>query len=89
MFSRTKIDRPASEGGKGAFQLAVRYDVADLNDGPVVGGRQESWVIGGTWYRDKYIRVMGNYSHSELEDSPSYGNSSADAFVIRLQAELY
>lgn len=89
LFGRTKIDRPASEGGKGAFQLAVRYDVADLNDGPVIGGRQESWVIGGTWYRDKYIRVMGNYSHSELEDSPSYGNSSADAFVIRLQAELY
>lgn len=89
LFKRTKVASPASDGGMGAFQIAARYDVADLNDGPVMGGKQESLVIGATWYRDQYIRVLGNYIHSEFDNSPAYGNGSADALVLRLQAELY
>lgn len=89
LFKRTKIDTPAGEGGNGAFAIAARYDVADLNDQMVMGGRQETFMVGGTWYRDKYIRVMVNYAHADFEDSPSYGDSSADSFVVRLQAELY
>ena len=46
-------------------------------------------MIGATWYRDQYIRVLGNYIHSEFDNSPAYGNGSADALVLRLQAELY
>lgn len=89
LFKRTKVNHPASDGGMGAFQIAARYDVADLNDGAVKGGKQESVVLGGTWYRDQYIRVLANYIHSEFDDSPAYGDGSADAFVLRLQAEIY
>ncbi len=89
LFSRNKIDKPASEGGMGSFAVSVRYDVADLNDDVIMGGRQESWVLGGTWFRDKYVRVLANYTHAEISDSPSYGDTDADTFVIRLQAELY
>ncbi len=89
LFKRTKIYNPAGEGGSGAFALSARFDVADLNDQMIMGGKQESVVLGGTWYRDKYVRVLFNYTHADFEDSPSFGDGSADTFVVRLQAELY
>ncbi|MAK61339.1 MAG: hypothetical protein CMK09_10200 [Ponticaulis sp.] len=89
LFKRDKVHNPASEGGPGAFGLSARYDVADLTDDALNGGRQESFILGATWYRDKYIRVMADYIHAELEDSPAYGDASVNSLVFRLQAELY
>ena len=89
LIKRTKVYSPASDGGTGAFQIAARFDMADLNDGVTTGGKQTNWAVGGSWYRDKYIRVHGNFIHTDFDDSPAYGDGSADAFVVRLQAELY
>ena len=83
LFKRDVVDGPG-----GAYALSIRYDVADLNDANIQGGRQDTVVLGGTWYRDNNLRIMLNYSHSELEDSPIYGNETADAVVIRAQFEI-
>ena len=89
LFKRTKINAPASDGGTGAFSLTGRYDVADLSDGAVTGGKQETFVLGATWYRDKYVRLMINASHSEFNNSPAYGDGDADTILLRAQIELY
>lgn len=88
-FKRDKVHNPVGSGGRGALALSARYDVADLNDAAISGGKQESFVLGATWYRDKYVRIMANYVHAEFEDSPSYGDRSADSFILRAQFELY
>ena len=89
LFGRDKVLHPASDGGAGALAISLRYDVSDLDDGLVNGGTQESVVLGATWYRDKYVRLMGNFAHSEFDDSAAYGNGSSDAFMLRAQIELY
>ena len=89
LFKRTKVNAPASDGGHGAFALTGRYDVADLSDGSVIGGKQETYVLGATWYRDKYVRLMVNASHCEFDNSPAYGNEDADTILVRAQIELY
>ena len=89
LFKRDKVFNPVGDGGWGALAFSARYDVADLNDAVVMGGRQETVVLGATWYRDNFVRIMANYAHSEFEDTPAYGEESADAFILRAQIELY
>ncbi|MAP96122.1 MAG: hypothetical protein CMK07_14340 [Ponticaulis sp.] len=89
LFKRTAVDNPATQGGFGAFALSARYDVADLSDAGVIGGKQETAVLGLTWYRDKYIRLMANISHSDFEDSPTYGDGDAETVLLRAQFEFY
>ena len=68
LFKRDKVFNPVGDGGWGALAFSARYDVADLNDAVVMGGRQETVVLGATWYRDNFVRIMANYAHSELEE---------------------
>jgi len=89
LFKRTAIDSPVNSGGPGAFAIAARYDVADLSDSGVIGGTQETAILGLTWYANKYVRLMANFSHSDFEDSPAYGDGDAETFLLRAQLELY
>ncbi|WP_293612783.1 porin [Ponticaulis sp.] len=89
LFKRDTVDTPVSQGGMGAFALSGRYDYADLSDTQLSGGEQETFVLGGTWYLDRYVRFMVNLTHSEFEDSPVYGNDDAQSVLFRAQLELY
>jgi phosphate-selective porin OprO/OprP len=80
---------PAGEGGWGALALSLRLDTADLTDGAVVGGRQDTALLGATWFRDNYVRLMVNVAHSEFDDSPLYGDESARSLMARAQIELH
>jgi phosphate-selective porin OprO/OprP len=63
-FRRTSPANPVSEGGMGAFELAVRYDTSDLND--VAAGDLTSWTLGLNWYVESHVRVMANVIDAEL-----------------------
>ena len=89
LFSRTSIDQSIHDGGHGAFQLSARYDVADLSDAALNGGSQDTYILGATWYLDRYVRLMMNLAHTEYDNSPVYGNGDADSVLFRAQIELY
>ena len=89
LFSRTSVDQSIHDGGRGAFQLSARYDMADLSDAALNGGSQDTYILGGTWYLDQYVRLMVNIAHTEYDNSPSYGNGDADSVLFRAQIELY
>jgi len=46
--------------GWGAWQLAVRYSVADYSDEDVFGGEGEAWTYGLNWYWNPNARVQLN-----------------------------
>ncbi len=44
----------------GAVEVALRYSSVNLNDNPIMGGRERNLTAGLNWYVNSRIRVMGN-----------------------------
>lgn len=92
-FGRVKVARPVFDGGKGAWQVAARFDRIDLSDGTIRGGVQDSYILGVNWYLNDYARLMANYSHSKITDSfvgflaTSNGDDKIDTFGLRAQID--
>lgn len=66
------------EGGWGAFELAARYSIVDLNDnftaGSTVGngfagGKQTIYAFGINWYPNNNLRFMLDYLHGVIDRS--------------------
>jgi phosphate-selective porin OprO and OprP len=70
-----------SNGTWGAFEIAARYSVADLNSGNtafacpasaaiaverVCGGNQETFAVGLNWYPNDNLRFMLDYEHAHI-----------------------
>ena len=60
----------------GLWQIGLRYDAADLDDGSVLGGDAEHLSVGVNWYWKSNVRVSLNYVDVQtdrrgLSDDPS------------------
>jgi phosphate-selective porin OprO/OprP len=67
-----------SGGGWGAWELAARYSVADLNFDPgapgaapltdsIRGGKQSIWAVGLNWYPNQVFHFMLDYDHVTID----------------------
>jgi len=68
----------------GAWEVALRYSFADLNDAGITGGKQRNISLGINYYLTSKIRFMGNVVFTDtdiLETNPVLG-------VIRAQYTL-
>jgi phosphate-selective porin OprO/OprP len=87
-FGRLK---PKSKGG--AWELAARYSVLELNDGPITGGQEENITLGINWYLNKQTRLMLNYIVVDNDqDANAKGNAVGDddpnIFQMRFQLDF-
>jgi phosphate-selective porin OprO/OprP len=79
---------PGADGGWGAWELAARYDHADMNSGDIRGGEETAITIALNWYLNENVRIMADYRRAidvdpraNLETGGNYGltaNSSSD-----------
>lgn len=78
-WDRTKVLHPVSQGGIGAIQLNLRYDVLDLTDqvgtgaagADLVNGGRQSGVLGSLiWQPIDYVRFTLQYSHARVVGGP-------------------
>ena len=90
------------KGGIGAWELAGRYSVLDLNDdagffglatptGGVRGGRQSIWTAGINWYPNNAIRFLLNYEHTDVSRLNGSGvdiGAKLDTVALRAQLSL-
>ena len=91
-------DNPAG----GMWQVGVRYDHVDLNDGDVLtptsvsgvlGGKEDNWTIGVNWYLRSNFKLAANY----VKVNSSKYNASAsvhdyvddDPSIIEFRAQFY
>ena len=89
-------DEPAS----GLWQLAARYDHADLNDGSftapatvdgVLGGKESNWTVGVNWYWRSNFKLALNYVKVDSERFNSVGKTFVqdDPSILEFRAQLY
>lgn len=92
-FDRLKPTKPITAGGVGAFEVNARYDHLDLNDGGIVGGRQQAALISLVWAPVDYIRINANYGKLWVGDArvaTATGDRdyTADTFGLRTQVDF-
>lgn len=69
----------------GMWQLGLRYDKTDLNDGAVRGGVQDNMTVGVNWYLRSNFKLMANYVHvnssrRDIDDDPN---------ILEARAQFY
>ena len=76
----------------GAWEIAVRYDTIDLNDGPISGGEADQITLGLNWYLNPNTRIMWNYvmaDMSNLDDGTPGGlDTDVNVFEMRFQIDF-
>lgn len=92
-FDRVKPAAEVGDGGSGAFQIVLRYDYLDLNDGAVLGGQQTAYLASLVWTPTDYTRFLLNYGRIEFDDAVyigPFGSTSyaADVFGLRGQVDF-
>lgn len=90
IFGRTDPASPVNAGGPGAWQVSLRYDYLDLNDGTIVGGTQNAYIAALVWTPINYLRFNANYAHLAYTDAAILAGARSDysADVLALRAEL-
>lgn len=88
-FVRPKVKRPVNEGGRGAWQLAAKYDVINLSDKATtiedctMCGDQSTWLLGLNWWLNNHTRVTFNYNESKITGGYLNGMNENDGAKIK------
>ena len=71
--------------GSGMWQLGLRYDTIDLNDGAVEGGKMNTWTAGVNWYWRSNFKFALNYVRVDSERQ----DVSDDPGIVEARAQFY
>jgi len=72
--------------GAGAWEVALRYDTLDLNDGTVQGGEMDTYSLGVNWYQNQYARMTFNYIMTDTDENAfSAAHDSPSMLLLRQQ----
>ncbi len=92
-FTRVKInnDFQLNKPGWGAWEIALRYSVLDLNDNDIMGGKETNWTFGLNWYLNPNLRWDLNYILAKIEDRNSGGViiDEADTNILMTRFQIY
>lgn len=72
----------------GAWELAVRYSYASLNDANIRGGELKNTTVGLNWYVNQNMRFMFNWIHGQVDKTTAANvdtGASYDVFAMRTQ----
>ena len=99
-FGKIKVLRPIDKGGPGAYELALRYDYADLSKmsantvvaqtaqpGLATAGTYEGVTAGANWYPYNNVRLMTNVTKAKINNR-RVGAVENDADVTVVQARM-
>jgi phosphate-selective porin OprO/OprP len=75
----------------GMWQLGLRYDATDLNDGAIKGGEEKNLTVGVNWYWRSNFKFMVNYVKvsSDKYSSSAGRELSDDPSILEARAQFY
>jgi phosphate-selective porin OprO/OprP len=79
------FDPVRPQGRLGAWELALRYSVLDLQDGPITGGEERNWTVGLNWYVDTNVRLMLNWVDARADPNSDGEREHLQAVQFRFQ----
>lgn len=89
VWDSVKPRNPVSDGGIGAWEVALRYDGVELDAGLSGGMEQEGNTFGAAlnWYPINNIRFQANYITTDCGNSAqcAWGTGEPEFFVLRSQ----
>lgn len=80
---------PLGHHSWGAWELAARLSLVDLNDKDVVGGEQSNITVGLNWYLNKYLRVQANLVKVLDVKRPGSEFDGQDPLIAVLRLQWY
>jgi phosphate-selective porin OprO/OprP len=86
-FEQVTVNSPMLEGGKGAWELAVRASYVDLTDQDVIGGKQKNLSLGLNWYLNQRIRLMTNLVKVLDVDRPGSEYDGQDPLIFSMRVQ--
>ena len=91
MYGGVKPLGIVGKGGFGAWQVALRYDVLDLNDSGagVIGGEETDLRVGLNWYVNNTMRFMIDYTDVLSLDRPGNSNDNNEPSAVTLRSQVY
>jgi len=75
-------------GGGGAWQLIFRFETLDLNDGLIVGGVGDAYIVGVNWWLNPNVRLMFHVVYGDLSDGAPEGDGNLTVFEFRMQFDF-
>jgi len=94
-FDRVKVKKGFDQGGWGALGLNLRWDYLDLNNGGILGGKQNAYQASLNWKPTDYVLFGLNYAHLIYKDGididPTAGvdrDYSVDMIALRSQVDF-
>lgn len=73
-------------GGWGAWEIAGRYSIADLNSGNIQGGRLWMLMAGVNWYLHSHLKWRFEYGFGHVADRQPSGN--LNVFQTRIEVDF-
>jgi phosphate-selective porin OprO/OprP len=83
-YSGGNVGNIKPAGAYGALELAIRYSELDLDDRPILGGRERDWTLGANWYINRFLKLQANYVHA----SSNRRGLVVDPDVVEVRAQL-
>lgn len=77
------------KGGIGAWEIAVRYEEADYNDGVDINGEMHLFTTGLNWYVNNSMRFMANYVTTVDYDEPGNSKDGDEPSAFMLRGQIY
>lgn len=84
VFKGTKVNQPISSGGIGAWQVNFRYDYLDLEDGEVLGGKQDGFMASLIWLPVDNVRLLMSYGHLSYRGVAEIVSGAPDDFSVNV-----
>lgn len=82
------FDPIRASGRWGTWEVAARYSVLDLQDGPITGGEERNWTLGLNVHVNDHLRLMANWVEAEAVPASSGRDARLSALQARVQIQF-
>lgn len=82
----TKMGTPTpAKIGKGAWEVASRYSMTNLNNKDVQGGKLNSYDFGVNYYPNDHLKLMANYVFNRVDNNTALQKQNPQYLMLRAQ----